>query len=180
MGAKERRRQGVQLSFLCPCGRRIALKGLGRCSCYDQRHHSLRFFGGLRERVLEHDRFHCCGCGQRSPLVVYHRDQHNPANLLVTSCIHRHMRIHRSSGWKCWFSEMPLRLWRELHPNVPMQLQLALRNAEKEGKSKALFKAPTGKVLPLLTWPNASAAGLIGALADAEESSTARETRFKV
>jgi hypothetical protein len=103
-----------------------------------------------------------------------------PANLLVTLCIRRHMRIHRSSGWKCWFSEMPLRLWRELHPNAPMQLQLALRNAEKEGKSKALFKAPTGKVLPLLTWPNASAAGLIGALADAEESSTARETRFKV
>ena len=44
-------RQPVQLSFLCPCGKRIALKALGCCrSCYDRRHHSLRFFGGLRER----------------------------------------------------------------------------------------------------------------------------------
>src|SRR5712692_7006438 len=54
MDSMERRGQSVQLSFLCPCGKRIALKTLGCCrSCYDRRHHSLRFFGGLREHVLE-------------------------------------------------------------------------------------------------------------------------------
>src|SRR5262249_37394332 len=77
----------VQLSFLCPCGSRIALKTFGCCrSCYDRRHHSLRFFGGLRERVLVRDRFRCRGCGKRSALVVHHRDQRNRTNVLVTLC----------------------------------------------------------------------------------------------
>jgi hypothetical protein len=76
MDSPERRGPPVQLSFLCPCGKRIALKALGCCrSCYDRRHHSLRFFGGLRERVMERDRFRCHGCGQRSALVVHHRDR---------------------------------------------------------------------------------------------------------
>jgi len=79
MDSMERRGQGAQLSFLCPCGKRIALKTLGCCrSCYDRRHHSLRFFGGLRERVLERDRFRCRGCGKRSALVVHHRDRVQP------------------------------------------------------------------------------------------------------
>jgi hypothetical protein len=72
MGPIEGRGQSVQ--FLCSCGSRIALKNLGCCrSCYDRRLHSLRFFGGLRERVLERDRFCCRGCGKRSALVVHHR-----------------------------------------------------------------------------------------------------------
>jgi hypothetical protein len=34
----ERRGHGGPLSFLCPCGQRIALKALGCCrSCYDRR-----------------------------------------------------------------------------------------------------------------------------------------------
>ena len=79
MDSPERRGPPVQLSFLCPCGKRIALKALGCCrSCYDRRHHSLRFFGGLRERVLERDRFRCRGCGKRSALVVHHRDRVQP------------------------------------------------------------------------------------------------------
>ena len=107
----------VQLSFLCPCGKQIALKALSCCrSCYDRRHHSLRFFDGLRELVLERDRFRCRGCGKRAALVVHHRDRRNRANLLVTLCIRCHIRIHRSSGLRYWFSEMLARLWRELHP----------------------------------------------------------------
>ena len=125
--------QPVQLCFLCPCGKRIALKTFGCCrSCYDRRHHSLRFFGGLRERVLERDRFRCRGCGRRSALVVHHRDRRNRANLLVTLCIRCHIRIHRSSGLRYWFSEMLARLWRELHPNASMQLQLCFRNIDKK------------------------------------------------
>jgi hypothetical protein len=77
----------IQLSFLCPCAKRIALKALGCCrSCYDRRH-SLRFFGRLRERVLERDRFRCHGCGKRSALVVHHRDR--PKALEVMSRIMR-------------------------------------------------------------------------------------------
>jgi hypothetical protein len=78
MDSIEGRRQEVQLSFLCPCGKRIALKTLGCCrSCYDRRHHSLRFPGGLRERVLQRDRFRCRGCGKGSAFVVHHRDWRN-------------------------------------------------------------------------------------------------------
>jgi hypothetical protein len=135
-----RRAQGVQLSLLCPCGKRIALKALGCCrSCYDRRHHSLRFFGGLRERVLERDRFRCRGCGKRSALVVHHRERRNRANLLVTLCIRCHIRIHRSSGLRYWFSEMLVRLWRELHPNDPVQL--TFRNERKKENSKGCLEA---------------------------------------
>src|SRR5713226_2926753 len=146
----ERQGQGAQLSFLCPCGKRIALKTLGCCrSCYDRRHHSLRFFGGLRERVLERDRFRCRGCGKRSALVVHHRDRHNRANLLVTLCIRCHIRIHHSSGWRYWLSEMLVRLWRELHPNDPVQLQLSFRKAAKRKNSKGVLEEVSVTVLPL-------------------------------
>ena len=141
---EDRCRQAVQLSFLCACGSRIALKNLGCChSCYDRRHHSLRFFGGLRERVLVRDRFRCRGCGKRSALVVHHRDRLNRTNLLITLCIRCHVRIHRSSGLKYWFSEMLARLWRELHPNAPIQLQLSFRNTDKMATSKALVEEST-------------------------------------
>ncbi len=177
MDSPEGRGPPVQLSFLCPCGKRIALKALGCCrSCYDRRHHSLRFFGGLRERVLERDRFCCRGCGKRSALVVHHRDRRNRANLLVTLCIRCHLRIHHSSGWRYWFSAMLVRLWRELHPNAPMQLQLTLRNAEKKEKSKGFLEEASVKVLPLLALADAHTSELIGALGDPEESRTSLDT----
>jgi hypothetical protein len=167
MDSPESHGPGVQLSFFCSCGKRVALKTLGCCrSCYDRRYHSLRFFDGLRERVLERDRFCCRGCGKRSALVVHHRDRRNKTNLLVTLCIRCHLRIHRSSGLKYWFSEILVRLWRELHPNAPMQLQLSFQDLEKTGTLKALLKEPSGEVLPLLTLPNASVAAFIGTLGD--------------
>jgi hypothetical protein len=156
MGPIEGHGQAIQLSFLCACGSRIALKTLGCCrSCYDRRHHSLRFFGGLRERVLERDRFRCRGCGKRSALVVHHRSRHNRANLLVTLCVRCHIRIHRSSGWRYWFSEMLVRLWRELHPNAPIQLQLSFRNADKRKEE------PRGEGHAAFDLAKASAAALI-------------------
>ena len=168
------------MSFLCPCGKRIALKALGCCrSCYDRRHHSLRFFGGLRERVMERDRFRCRGCGKRSALVVHHRDRHNRANLLVTLCIRCHIRIHHSSGLRYWFSEMLVRLWRELHPNDPVQLQLTFRKAEKRKNSKSVLEELSVKGLPLLALPDAHTPELIGALADLEESRKSPDITLK-
>ncbi len=176
MDSIEGRGQPVQLSFLCPCGKRIALKALGCCrSCYDRRHHSLRFFGGLRERVLERDRFRCRGCGKRSALVVHHRDRYNRANVLVTLCIRCHIRIHHSSGLKYWFSGMLVRLWRELHPNEPMQLQLTFRKAEKKDDSRCFVEEVSG-VLPLLAMPDAQPPELIRSLGDPEQSRTCPET----
>jgi hypothetical protein len=169
-GQMERLGQAMQLSFLCPCGERIALKTLGCCrSCYDRRHHSLRFFGGLRERVMERDRFRCRGCGKRSALVVHHRDRLNRADLLVTLCIRCHMRIHRSSGLGYWFSEMLARLWRELHPNDPVQLQLSFRKARKKEDLRGPLEKVSLTELPLLALPDAHTPELIGALVDPGE-----------
>jgi hypothetical protein len=119
---------GEQLALLYACGKRpIAVKRLGCCrSCYDRRHHSLRFFGGLREHVLERDRSRCRGCGINSALVVHHRALDNQAASLITLCIRCHLRVHRSSGSSYWFPRVLLRLWRELHRQEPVQLQLAL------------------------------------------------------
>ena len=165
-------REGMQLSFLCPCGKQIVLKALGCCrSCYDRRHHSVRFFGGLRERVLKRDRFRCRGCGRRSALVVHHRDQSNCVKLLVTLCIRCHIRIHRSSSLRYWFSEMLVRLWRELHPSDPLQLQLTFGNSETRETSKVVRKGASLMVLPFLALPHACVPELIRALTDSEEPS---------
>jgi hypothetical protein len=156
MDSMERRGGRVQLSFLCPCGQRIAMKTLVCCRpCYDRRHHSLRFFGGLRERVLERDGFRCRGCGKRSALVVHHRDRCNRADVLVTLCIRCHVRIHHSLGLRYWFSEMLARLWRELHPNHPVQLQLNLRNALKKDNSEAVLEEARPPVQPVFALTDA-------------------------
>ena len=173
MDSIEGRGQPVQLSFVCPCGKRIVLKSPRLCrSCYDRRHHSLRLFGGLRERVLERDRFRCRGCGKRSALVVHHRDRYNRANLLVTLCIRCHLRIHHSSRTRYWFLEMLMRLWRELHPNDPLQLQLSFRKKAKRKNSEGVLEEVSVKVLPLLALPDAQTQELCGAFADPEESRT--------
>ena len=131
--------EGYQLSFLCACGEGpIEMKTLGCCRrCYDRRRHSLRFFGGIREQVVERDRFRCRACGTRRRLLVHHRDRSNEPDLLVTLCIRCHVRIHRSLGVRYWLSGLVLKLWRELHRHEPMQLQLAL-NAFEQARDAAL------------------------------------------
>jgi hypothetical protein len=177
MGSIDRPGQTVQLSFLCPCGQQIALKTLGCCrSCYDRRRHSLRFFGGLRERVLERDRFRCRGCGKRSALVVHHRDQQNRADLLVTLCIRCHARIHRSSSLRYWCSARLARLWRELHPHDPVQLQLTFENAGKKESARPALDTANLTVVPLLALANAHMPEFIRALADPAELRTYRDT----
>jgi hypothetical protein len=54
----------------------------------------LRFFGGLRERILKRDRFVCRACGATSPLVVHHRARRNEAKVLVTLRAGCHIRLH--------------------------------------------------------------------------------------
>jgi hypothetical protein len=156
------------------------MKALGCCrSCYDRRLHSLRFFGGLRERVLERDRFRCRGCGKRSALVVHHRDRCNRADVLVALCIRCHVRIHHSLGLRYWFSEILVRLWRELHPNHPVQLQLIFRNTRKSEKSKGFLEDVRVKALPLLAVPDAPAPELIGAVGDLKNRQRLRIPRAK-
>ena len=155
-----------------------ALKSLGCCrSCYDRRYHSLRFFGGLRERVLERDRFRCRGCGRRSALVVHHRERRSRADLLVTLCIRCHIRIHRSSGLRFWFSAMLTKLWCELHPNDPVQLRLAFRQAEKKENSKGVLEEMSVKVLPLWVCQMPESIGALGPSESKARPDITRNTR---
>jgi hypothetical protein len=85
-------------------------------------------------------------------------------------CIRCHVRIHRLSALRYWFSEMLVRLWRELHPNDPVQLQLTFRTAATSKNAKGFLEQVGVTVLPLLALPVARTPELIGALADPEES----------
>lgn len=148
-----RKGEGRQLSFLCACGRRpIEMKSPACCRrCYDRRHHSLRFFGGMRERVLERDRFRCRACGARVRLLVHHRDRSNEPDLLITLCIRCHARIHRSLGVRRWLSGPLLNLWRELHRDEPLQLQLALGSVAKGDCSERALGQGRGHALALFS-----------------------------
>ena len=133
----DQREQFHQLTLFCRCGRSIDMKRRRCCrSCYDRWHHSVRLFGGLRERVLERDRFRCTACRTRSALLVHHRDRSNQTKSLITLCIRCHVRIHRSVGLRHWLSGRLLTLWRELHPSEPEQLQLAFKNSAKHQESR--------------------------------------------
>ena len=111
-----------------------------------------RFFGGMRERVLERDRFRCRACGTRSRLVVHHRHGSNEPNLLVTLCIRCHTRIHCGSGLRHWLSGTLLRLWRELHRHDPVQLQLELRSKANKETSADLVVAAGRRDTPSFPW----------------------------
>jgi len=138
----EQPKQFRQLALLCPCGRSIELKRLGCCrSCYDRRHHSVRCFGGLRERILERDRFRCTVCRTPSPLLVHHRDRKNQARSLITLCMRCHVRIHRAIGLRHWLTGRLLTLWRELHPRDPEQLRLVFNNSSKHQLQKRSAKS---------------------------------------
>jgi hypothetical protein len=90
--------------------------------------------------------------------------------LLITLCIRCHIRIHRSSGLKYWFSEILVRLWRELHPNAPIQLQLSFQNVDKKNNSKGVFKEATKEMLLFSSLPNARALELSSILDHPAES----------
>jgi hypothetical protein len=128
-------RAAGQLALLCQCGKAVELKRLGSCrSCYDRRQHSLRFFGGLRERVIRRDGFRCRACGTGSRLLVHHRFTDNEERTLITLCIQCHVRVHRWRWFRHKVSSMLVQLWTELHTGAPLQLQLPLGTALKTNR----------------------------------------------
>ena len=123
-------RQRAWWCGVCGSGTLLA-RGYCR-ACYDRRRHSLRYFGGLRERVLERDR--CCplcleerGRVIESRLVVHHRRPgSNQPKLHIALCRRCHLEIHRRRQLPGLYSDLFFCLWRELHPDRPAQLRLPL------------------------------------------------------
>lgn len=112
---------------LCRCLERpVERAGLCRC-CYARQYRSRRFFGGHRDAVLRRDHRRCRACGVDRRIVVHHRQPsvHDRARM-ITLCARCHARIHHSFVLRCWVTALTVELWRELHPDSPMQLQLAL------------------------------------------------------
>jgi hypothetical protein len=114
-------------TFFCPCGRDPAfVAGLCR-SCYYAAAYSRRHFAGLRQEILARDGHACHSCGAGERLHVHHRKPGvNERELLVTLCAACHARLHRLLFLRVWIPEPLVPLWAELHPGVPLQLQLAV------------------------------------------------------
>jgi len=116
-----------QLALFCPCGALPPLTS-GLCSsCYWRWRHSLRFFGGVRDDVLERDGRRCRACGSDHWVGIHHRQPGaNLPSLLICLCAACHAQVHRLlSLWK-WIPESLAELWAEQHPGVPVQLQIPL------------------------------------------------------
>jgi hypothetical protein len=137
-----------QLALLCQCGKAVELKRLGCCrACYDRRQHSLRFFAGLRERVIKRDGARCRACGAGARLLVHHRAMDSEERTLITLCVRCHLRVHH---WRWFRHQAPLlvQLWTELHGGAPVQLQLPLESGfEKRQPGK--LNAPRYEELEL-------------------------------
>jgi 5-methylcytosine-specific restriction endonuclease McrA len=110
--------------FCRDCGAPPAVAGL--CAvCYRQRRHSLRYFAGLREEVLARDGCRCRGCGAGNQRAVHHRRPGvQEIAWLVTLCPACHALVHKLRRHRHWLPASLLGLWREQHPEVPLQLQL--------------------------------------------------------
>jgi hypothetical protein len=116
----------------------------GLCApCYRRQWNSRRYFAGLREAVLRRDGYQCRGCGASrgagNRLAVHHRRPGNHAFTgLVTLCPACHAVVHKLRAHRRWLPLPLVELWREQHPAVPLQLQLAIaagRDGE-EGREK--------------------------------------------
>ena len=116
-----------QRALFCPCGALPPLTA-GLCnSCYWKSRHSLRFYGGCREEVLQRDGRRCRACGSERWVGVHHREARNHTpSLLLALCAACHAQVHRLlSIWK-WIPALVAELWAEQHPGAPVQIQMEL------------------------------------------------------
>lgn len=108
--------------MFCGCGR-AAIVARGRCArCYMEYWR----FGGHRPAVVARDEGLCQGCADRAA-IVHHRRRINEPRYMLALCRRCHARIHHTYRPK--FGEFTPRLrqlWREQHPDLAEQVELAL------------------------------------------------------
>lgn len=134
--------QARQKILFCACGEAVpAIAGF--CGkCYRAHAHSRRYFAGNRDAVLARDggRCQCCGAGKPdgSRLPVHHRSPGvHREELLVTLCSACHACVHRRVRQRSWLPEALIGFWREQHPDLPLQLQLAFFSSGDHGEIAA-------------------------------------------
>ncbi len=125
-------RKGRQLALYCRCGREKIIANGFCATCYTLRRQDERYFGGLRERVLERDGHTCRACGasgrdKRSIVVHHRRPGRSRLELMISLCPACHARVHRTRAVLSEMSLMLRELWRELHPRGHEQTALDFR-----------------------------------------------------
>jgi hypothetical protein len=113
-----------QTRLFCHCGN-LRLYCSGLCArCYWREGHSRHRFAGHRDDFLDRDHRRCRACGSERKLAVHH---HRPGihqlRFLITLCAACHARIHRLQALRHWVEPALVPLWREQHPDRPLQLQ---------------------------------------------------------
>jgi hypothetical protein len=111
-----------QNAFFCGCGA-PSLYALGRCErCYRRLRLSREKFEGRREETLARDGYACLVCGGIDLLIVHHRTRRKFATL----CRGHHSTVHHLGRLRYGMNPLFVQLWREQHPDQPLQLELRL------------------------------------------------------
>ena len=95
---------------------------------------------GLREAVLERDRYRCRVCDasgrDKRSIIVHHRvPGKSVLNLMISLCPSCHAKVHRTRVVMSAMPPLLLELWREQHPKGHEQTTL---NFKVQGAAAAL------------------------------------------
>ena len=137
-------KRSKQAVLHCRCGRE-KLRANGHCAtCYVLRQRDERYFGGLREAVLERDRRCCRVCGAagrtKGSLVVHHRvPGQSRLDQMISLCPACHAKVHRTQAVLSAMPPLLLKLWREQHPEGHEQTALDFRITEPVSSPAPLF-----------------------------------------
>lgn len=140
----------AQRRMHCPCGRaKIVARGL--CGvCYTLRCHDRRYFGELREAVLERDGYRCRVCAapgrRKRSILVHHRvPGQSTLSLMIALCPGCHAKVHRTRTVLKTMPPLLLELWREQHPRGHEQTRLDFRVPRPALTTAWLFGGGEGK-----------------------------------
>lgn len=119
----------AQGSMYCSCGNAVIV-ARGLCgTCYAMKRQDEKYYGGLREAVLDRDGRRCRVCdvpgGRKRSLAVHHRvPGRSELGLMITLCLACHAKVTRTLAVNCCWPPLLIELWREQHPEAHEQLQL--------------------------------------------------------
>ena len=136
--------KAVQRPLCCPCGRAEIL-ALGLCPiCYTLKRQDEKYFGGLREQVLERDDYRCRVCGasgrDKRSIIVHHRVPGlSKLALMIALCPGCHAKVHRTIAVLSAMPPLLLELWREQHPLGHEQVMLDFTMKKPRAKHHSLF-----------------------------------------
>lgn len=128
----------------CACGT-PKIFALGLCAtCYTLKRQDEKYFGGLREKVLERDGYRCRVCDasgrDKRSIIVHHRvPEKSVMHLMISLCPGCHVKVHRTIAV---LTEMPLlllELWREQHPSGHEQTALDFKVRHPAARPVLMF-----------------------------------------